>query len=97
MRPMPERQRGKANPTWSMRCCLRSEGSAPPHETIGRRKSPWTNSEACSAFRQRADELGEGFLEAVLHDAIYGLPEQQDSRYFSRSRARNRAGSGPDV
>lgn len=39
-----------------------------------------------SAFRQRADEMGEGFLEAVLHDAVYGPPEEQDSRHFSRTR-----------
>jgi len=49
-----------------------------------------------SAFRQRADELGEGFLEAVLHDAIYGVPEEQDSRYFLRSRPRKGSGSAAD-
>ena len=39
------------------------------------------------AFRERAEELGEGFLETVLHDAIYGTPSQQDSRhYISRGR-----------
>jgi hypothetical protein len=40
------------------------------------------------AFRQRAEELGEGFLEAVLHDAIAGTPVQQDSRQFPRGRGR---------
>lgn len=37
------------------------------------------------AFRVRAEELGEGFLETVLHDAISGPPEEQDSRHFLRS------------
>lgn len=40
------------------------------------------------AFRQRADELGEGFLEAVLHDAISADASQQDSRSFSPGRRR---------
>jgi len=34
------------------------------------------------AFKERAEELGEGFLETVLHDAIYGTPQQQDSRHY---------------
>jgi hypothetical protein len=34
------------------------------------------------AFRLRAEELGDGFLETVLHDAISGPPEEQDSRHF---------------
>ena len=38
------------------------------------------------AFRERADELGEGFLEAVLHDAISADVSQQDSRSFSPGR-----------
>lgn len=38
------------------------------------------------AFRERADELGEGFLEAVLHDAIYGNASEQDSRHFAPAR-----------
>ncbi len=38
------------------------------------------------AFRERADELGEGFLEAVLHDAISGAATQQDSRQFLANR-----------
>ena len=38
------------------------------------------------AFRQRAEELGEGFLEAVLHDAISGSSAQQDSRQFLANR-----------
>ncbi len=45
------------------------------------------------AFRQRADDLGEGFLEAVLHDAISGPATQQDSRHYvpaRRQRRRNR-------
>ncbi len=41
-----------------------------------------------SAFRARADELGEDFLEAVLHDAISGEVEQQDSRAFAPGRRR---------
>ena len=40
------------------------------------------------AFRERADELGEGFQEAVLHDAISGEAAQQDSRAFSPGRRR---------
>lgn len=40
------------------------------------------------AFRERADELGEGFLEAVLHDAIAGDATQQDSRFFTPARRR---------
>lgn len=44
------------------------------------------------AFKERAEELGEGFLETVLHDAIYGAPEQQDSRrYVPRRRGRSAA------
>jgi hypothetical protein len=33
-------------------------------------------------FKARAEELGEGFLETVLHDAISGPPSQQDSRHY---------------
>lgn len=40
------------------------------------------------AFRERAEELGEGFLEAVLHDAISGIAAQQDSRAFTPGRGR---------
>lgn len=47
-------------------------------------------------FRQRADQLGEGFLDAVLQDAIYGAREEQDSRYFLRDRQRKGAGGSPD-
>jgi hypothetical protein len=38
------------------------------------------------AFRERAGELGEGFLEAVLHDAIYASASEQDSRHFAPAR-----------
>jgi hypothetical protein len=42
------------------------------------------------SFKERAAELGEGFLETVLHDAIYGPPDQQDSRhYVPRGRERS--------
>jgi hypothetical protein len=42
------------------------------------------------AFKERAEKLGQGFLETVLHDAVYGSPEQQDSRlYVSRGRKRS--------
>ncbi len=61
--------------------------------TIGGMASPQTGysfSEVVSAFftsfRERADELGEGFLEAVLHDAISGNAAEQDSRHFARRR-----------
>lgn len=40
------------------------------------------------AFRGRADELGEGFLEAILHDAISGAAPKQDSRFFTALRRR---------
>ena len=40
------------------------------------------------AFRERAEELGEGFLEAVLHDAVSGDAAQQDSRVFAPTRRR---------
>jgi hypothetical protein len=39
-----------------------------------------------NTFRQRAEELGEGFLEAVLHDATAGGADQQDSRHFTSGR-----------
>lgn len=39
-------------------------------------------------FKQRAEDLGAGFLEAVLHDAISGTPAQQDSRHYVASRRR---------
>jgi hypothetical protein len=38
------------------------------------------------AFQERAKELGEGFLEAVLHDAISGTVSEQDSRHFAGGR-----------
>jgi hypothetical protein len=41
-----------------------------------------------TAFRERASELGEGFLEAVLHDGIHGNAAEQDSRHFARARRR---------
>lgn len=44
------------------------------------------------AFRQRADELGEGFLETILHDAISGDPAQQDSRAFVGGRRGRKKG-----
>lgn len=34
------------------------------------------------AFRQRAVDAGESFLDAILHDAISGTPAEQDSRVF---------------
>lgn len=40
------------------------------------------------AFQERAAQLGEGFLEAVLHDAIAGDAAQQDSRLFTGRRRR---------
>jgi hypothetical protein len=40
------------------------------------------------AFRARADELGEGFLEAVLHDAVGGSADEQNSRTFAGGRRR---------
>lgn len=41
------------------------------------------------AFSARADELGEGFLESILADAISGPRQEQDSRYFTpRTRGR---------
>lgn len=47
------------------------------------------------AFSARAAELGEGFLETVLHDAVSGPCEEQDSRHFRFSRRRQkRNGSG---
>lgn len=40
------------------------------------------------AFKERAETHGEGFLETVLHDAVNGPSDQQDSRHFvSRGRA----------
>ena len=39
-----------------------------------------------TTFRERADELGEGFLEAILHDAISGDSSQQDSRHYALRR-----------
>jgi hypothetical protein len=42
------------------------------------------------AFKQRADEFGEGYLDTVLHDATFGTLAQQDSRqYVARSRGRS--------
>jgi hypothetical protein len=43
------------------------------------------------AFRERADELEEGFLESVLYDAISGDASQQDSRSFAPVRRRRGA------
>lgn len=43
-----------------------------------------------NAFQEHTEELGEGFLDAILHDAISGSTEQQDSRLFvgaSRKRS----------
>jgi hypothetical protein len=40
------------------------------------------------AFRERSEELGEGFLETVLHDAIHGVPANQDSRHYAPRRGR---------
>ena len=37
-------------------------------------------------FRQRAAEAGETFLDTILHDAIGGTPNEQDSREFERRR-----------
>ncbi|MGQ0556892.1 MAG: hypothetical protein ACT4PN_13210 [Nitrospiraceae bacterium] len=39
-----------------------------------------------ATFRQRATEAGESFLDAILHDAISGLPDEQDSRMFRNGR-----------
>ena len=47
------------------------------------------------AFRERSEELGEGFLETVLHDAIYDAPEEQDSRYYT-SRRHESASAGDE-
>lgn len=33
-------------------------------------------------FRQRAADAGETFLDTILHDAISGSPDEQDSRVF---------------
>ena len=43
-----------------------------------------------AAFRERADELQEGFLESLLHDAINGPTSEQDSRNFVPARHRKR-------
>ncbi|HUY36038.1 MAG TPA: hypothetical protein VMV69_25085 [Pirellulales bacterium] len=49
------------------------------------------------AFRERAQQLGEGFLEAVLHDAVAGEAVQQDSRFFVRTQKRaNRVPNPPE-
>jgi hypothetical protein len=40
-----------------------------------------------ASFKSRSEELGEGFLEAVLHDAVHGLPTDQDSRLYMPTRA----------
>jgi len=37
-----------------------------------------------ATFRARAAEAGESFLDAILHDAINGTPDQQDSREFGK-------------
>lgn len=39
-------------------------------------------------FRERADAVGEGFLEMVLKSSIGGPAEDQDSRLFVRPRAK---------
>lgn len=41
-------------------------------------------------FRQQASAAGESFLDALLHDAIKGTPNEQDSRVFRRGRTLNR-------
>jgi hypothetical protein len=35
-----------------------------------------------AAFRERADRIGEGFLEVILKDSTSGASEQQDSRVY---------------
>lgn len=39
-----------------------------------------------ATFRQRVEESGEEYLEAVLHDTMTGSPESQDSRRFRAGR-----------
>lgn len=39
-----------------------------------------------ATFRTRAAEAGESFLDAILHDAISGTPNEQDSRAFKSKR-----------
>ncbi len=39
-----------------------------------------------AAFRRRAQETGEEFLDVLLHGAVDGDPQQQDSRIYPRSR-----------
>ena len=41
-----------------------------------------------ATFKERADELKEGFLETLLHDAINGPTSEQDSRHFVSARQR---------
>jgi hypothetical protein len=57
---------------------------------VASRQTGYVFSEVVSAvfstFRKRADELGEGFLEAILHDATSGKVTDQDSRQFGRRR-----------
>lgn len=43
------------------------------------------------AFKERSEELGEGFLETVLHDATYGTPAKQDSRHYVGSVRRRKS------
>ena len=57
---------------------------------VASRQTGYVFSEVVSAvfttFRKRADELGEGFLEAILHDATSGKVAEQDSRKFGKRR-----------
>jgi len=39
-------------------------------------------------FKERAEEAGEGWLEAVLHQSTRGDPANMDSRTYRRGRAR---------
>lgn len=41
-----------------------------------------------ATFRQRANDAGESFLDAILHDAISGSPDEQDSREFRNGRSK---------
>lgn len=43
-----------------------------------------------TTFKERAAELGESFLEIMLHGSTGGDVEQQDSRRFERGRRRRR-------
>jgi len=43
-----------------------------------------------ATFRARAAEAGESFLDSLLHDAISGIPNEQDSREFRNNRRSRR-------